>query len=138
LRWQPDAALVSAAASWSFVALDDLSGPTDWTFQFYSASTQRAYVVNVAEQAVTPIHETLVPYSQSAIAIDRWQVDSHQALNEWLNRGGGAFLKRHPVVDVSIRLARAEGTDPTWAIAGLDQSGQAVQTEYVDASVSRP
>jgi hypothetical protein len=136
--WQPDAALVSAAASWPFVAVDDFSEPTDWTFQFYSAATQHAYVVNVAEQTVTPIRETLLPYSQPTIAAQEWQVDSYQALNAWLNRGGGAFLQRYPVVDVSIRLARTEDTGAVWTIVGLDQAGQAAQTEYVDASGSLP
>ena len=39
MRWQPDAALVSAATSWPFVGLDDFSRPIDWTFQFYSPAT---------------------------------------------------------------------------------------------------
>jgi hypothetical protein len=132
-RWQPDAALVSAAASWPFVGLDDFSRPNDWTFQFYSSATGRLYVINVDQTTVTPIRETLSPYRLPTVDVDQWQVDSHQALNAWLNRGGGAFLQRTAIVDVSIRLSRPQGGAPVWTVLGIDDSGQAVQTEIVDA-----
>ena len=138
MRWQPDATLVSAAASWSFVSLDGFSRPTDWTFQFYSPATQRVYQVYVSETTASPIRETLSPYSLPTIAVQEWQVDSHQALNAWLNRGGGVFIKRHPIVDVSIRLARTKESGVVWTVVGLDESGQAVQTEYVDADSPQP
>jgi len=136
--WQPDAKLVSAAASWSFAGLDGFSRPTDWTFQFYSPATRRIYVTNVAETMVTRIRETLSPYSLRTVDVEQWQVDSHQALNAWLNRGGGAFLKQHAVVDVSIRLAQAPEGVPMWTVLGIDSSGQATQTERIDAQVPNP
>jgi hypothetical protein len=132
-EWQPDAALVSAAASWPFVGLDDFSRPVDWTVQFYSSATGRVYTINVDQETVTPIRETLSPYELPAIDLDHWQVDSYQAINEWLNRGGGAFLKRHPVVDVSIRLARPPSGAPVWTVVGIEASGQMVHTERIDA-----
>jgi hypothetical protein len=132
-EWQPDAALVSAAASWPFVSLDDFSLPVDWTFQFYSPATGRVYTINVGQESVTPIRETLSPYELPAIDAAEWQVDSHQAINEWLNRGGGAFLKRHSIVDVSIRLARSPGGTPEWTVVGIEQGGQTVHTERIDA-----
>jgi hypothetical protein len=131
--WQPDAALVSVAATWPFASLDNFSRPVDWTFQFYSPATGRVYVINVDQESVTPIHETLSPYSLARIEGDNWQVDSYQAVNAWLNRGGGAFLKRHAVVDVSIRLSRPPEGALEWTIVGVDESGQAVHTERVDA-----
>jgi hypothetical protein len=131
--WQRDAALVSASASWPFAALDDLSRPVDWTFQFYSPATNRVYVINVNQTDVTPIRETLSPYSLPTVVVEQWQVDSHQAVNAWLNRGGGAFLKRHTVVDISIRLARPQGGEAVWTVLGIDDSGQALQTEHVGA-----
>ncbi len=89
LEWQPDAGLTSVVASWPFATLDDLSGPVDWTFSFFSPSTQRVYVLNVHPEGITPIRESLSPYPLPVVAADRWQVDSHQALNAWLNGGGG-------------------------------------------------
>jgi hypothetical protein len=137
-RWQADAALVSASASWSFVSLDDFSRASDWTFQFYSPSTQRVYVVNVNQAEVSPMREALSPYSLSTIAVDEWQVDSYQALNAWLNRGGGTFIERHPVVDVGIRLARPQDGAPMWTVFGLEGGGQATWIERVDAQGPQP
>jgi hypothetical protein len=134
--WQPDAALVSAAASWPFAGLDDFSRPVDWTFQFYSPATGRAYTTNVDQTDVTPIRETLSPYALPVIDLEQWQIDSYQAVNEWLNQGGGTFLKKNPVVDVSIRLARQHGETPTWTVVGIDDSGEVVQTTRVDARAS--
>jgi hypothetical protein len=131
--WQPDAALASAATSWSFVSLDDFSRPVDWTFQFFSSATGRVYTINVDQTSVTPVRETLSPYELSVIDVEHWQIDSYQAINDWLNQGGGAFLKRHPVVDVSIRLAQPQGGTPMWTVVGITDSGQTVQTARVDA-----
>lgn len=132
-RWQPDAALASASASWPFASLDDFSKPSDWTFQFYSSATGRIYVLNADQTTVTPIRETLSPYRLPVIDAEQWQIDSHQALNTWLNRGGGAFLKQTAIVDVSIRLSRPQEGVPMWTVVGIDDSGQIVQTERIDA-----
>lgn len=131
--WQPDAALVSAAASWPFASLDGFSRPVDWTFQFYSPATGRVYTINIDQADATPIRETLSPYTLPVIDVDSWQTDSYQAINVWLNQGGGVFLKQHPVVDVSMRLARPQEGAPAWTIVGIDDSGQAIQAERVDA-----
>jgi hypothetical protein len=132
-RWQSDAVLVSAAASWPFADLDALSMPVDWTFQFYSPATQRVYLVSANPADVSPIRETLSPYSLSAIPVDAWRVDSHQALNTWLNRGGGTLLKSHPIIDISMRLVSSTENGPVWTILGLDESGKHMWAERVDA-----
>jgi hypothetical protein len=138
LAWQPDAALVSAAATWPFAGLDDFSRPVDWTYQFYSPATGRISVINVGHEGVTPVRETLSPYRLPTIDVNQWRVDSHTALNVWLNRGGGPFLKSQAVVDVSIRLSRpaddaADGA-AVWTIVGVDESGQDTYTERVSGS----
>lgn len=133
-QWQPDAGLVSAAASWPFADLDGFSMPVDWTFQFYSPGTQRISVINVNETQVTPIRETLSPYPLAVVTADRWPVDSHQALNAWLNSGGGDFLHAHPVVDVSMRLRSTDDTQPLWVVVGVAGDGQTTQTVQLDAS----
>lgn len=131
--WQPDAGLVSAAASWPFANLDDFSRQIDWTYQFYSPVTGRVYTINVDQASVTPIREALSPYALPIVDVEQWQVDSYQAINAWLDRGGGVFLKQHPVVDVSIRLAQSQDDTPAWTVVGMDDSGEAVQAERVDA-----
>lgn len=131
--WQGDARLVSAATSWSFAGLDDFSRPTDWTFQFFSPATQKIYVVNVNEAEVTPLREALSPYVLSTIAIDHWRFDSYEALNQWLNQGGGDFMRAHPIVDVSIRLRQSEEGRPEWGVVGMVRDSQTLQLSRMDA-----
>lgn len=130
--WQPDARLVSAAASWPFADLDGLSAEVDWTFSFYSPGTQRIYVLDVNPDRVLLIRETLSPYPLPIVASEQWQIDSHQALNAWLNGGGGDFLQGYPVVDVSIRLGSDDGR-VVWTIAGAAHRSEAVFTMALDA-----
>jgi hypothetical protein len=132
-QWQPDAGLVSAAASWPFADLDSFSMPVDWTFQFYSPGTQRIYVVDVNETQVTPIRETLSPYPLLTVTAERWQLDSYQALNAWLNDGGGDLLRAYPVVDVSMRLRTMDDEQPLWVVVGVSGDGQTTETAKLDA-----
>jgi hypothetical protein len=133
-QWQPDAGLVSAAASWPFADLDGFSMPVDWTFQFYSPGTQRIYVINVNEAQVTPIRETLSPYPLATVPGEHGAMDSYQALNGWLNGGGGAFLPAHSVVDVSMRLRSTDDKTSVWVVVGVGGDGQSAKTVQVDAS----
>jgi hypothetical protein len=131
--WQEDAALVSAAASWPFVRLDDLSLPADWTFQFFSPALQKIFVVNVSETQVAVMRESLSPYPLPVLPLDEWQVDSVQALNAWLNHGGGGFLKAHPIVDVNARLRRSKEGRAQWIVVGVVRSSETVHVVWVDA-----
>jgi hypothetical protein len=131
--WQPDASLVSAAASWPFADLDGLSGPVDWTFSFFSPGTQRIYVLNVDPDRVTPIRETLSPYPLPAIASTGWQWDSSQALNAWLNGGGGDFIRAHPIVDISAHLGSQDG-QVVWAVVGTARESGSTFAVKLDAA----
>jgi len=132
--WQGDAALVSASASWAFAQVDDLSKSTGWTFQFFSPRSQKLFVVSVDGTQATVIHETLSPYALPTVSTSAWQLDSHQALNAWLNQGGGSFLQAHPVVDISARLRQSDSGRPEWMVAGVIRGSQVAQTVRVDAS----
>jgi hypothetical protein len=131
-EWQPDAGLASAVASWPFATLDGLSRPVDWTFSFFSPSTQRLYVLNVHPERITPIRETLSPYPLPILSPEQWRVDSYQALNAWLNGGGGDLMRSHPVVDVSARL-RLDDERLVWSVIGLGPEGQPVWGVLLDA-----
>jgi hypothetical protein len=131
--WQEDAQLVSASTSWPFVRLDDLSMPVDWTFQFFSPSTHKLYVVHTSESQVVPIREALSPYTLPTVSVGEWHVDSHQALGTWLDQGGGRFLDRYPVVDISARLRVTEGGRSEWSVVGIVKGSQTVHVVQVDA-----
>lgn len=131
--WQEDALLVSATASWPFVKVSDLSAPIDWTFQFFSPGTQYLYVVNLSETESTPIVETFSPYEVQTIAIDRWRIDSPQALGTWLSNGGEDLINRYSVVDVSARLRFAEDGRLIWSVVGVVRDSQTIHLVKVDA-----
>ena len=127
---------MSAVASWPFATLDDLSGPVDWTFAFFSPGTQGLYVLNVRLEHVTPIRETLSPYPLPVVAAELWPVDSYEALNAWLNAGGGKFLRDHPVVDVNARLGWGD-EQAVWDVAGADREDGSMFSVQLDAAVGR-
>jgi hypothetical protein len=132
--WQGDALLVSATASWSFARIDALDDPVDWTFQFYSPGTRQLYVVNVGETAVASIMSTLSPYELPTVSIDRWRLDSYEALSTWLNHGGANFLNRYSVVDVSARLRHAEDGRLEWSVVGMVGDSQTFHLVRIDVA----
>lgn len=132
--WQGDAQLVSATSSWSFAQVDDFSEPVDWTYQFYSPGTQQLYVVSVGETEATTIVSSLSPYELPTVSIDRWSVDSNQALGTWLDYGGAQFLGKHSIVNVSARLRHNAQGGLEWSVAGLDADNEAVHMVRVDAA----
>jgi hypothetical protein len=135
--WQSDAGLVSVSASWPRAGavrpLDGFSLPVDWTFQFTSPGTQRIYVVNVNEAAVSPIRESLAPYPLPTVSAADWRLDSFEALNAWLNGGAGAWLAAHPLADVSIRLRQAPEGALEWVIVGAAQGDAAILVGRIHA-----
>jgi hypothetical protein len=132
--WQADAQLVSATANWPFVELDHFSKPVAWTFQFYSPGTSKIYVLHVDGDQVGVLREALSPYPLAGIAVDNWQSDSHQALAAWLNDGGGRFLSRNSVVDVTARLRHSEEGQLLWVVVGAVRGEQEIQLSRVDAA----
>lgn len=135
--WHSDATLVSATASWRFVTIDDLSRPIDWTFQFYSPSTRRIYVVSVNDQQATPIRDALTPYELAGLPPESWQVDSYQALGTWLTWGGARFLRANPVADVNARLRMSAAGRPEWVIVGVADKGQTIHLLQIDARTGK-
>jgi hypothetical protein len=131
--WQGDAQLVSTTASWSFARIDDFSKPVDWTFQFYSPGTRQLYVVNVNETSVSPITGALSPYELPTVSMERWRIDSHEALGTWLDYGGASFMNQYSVVNVSARLRHAEDGRLEWSVVGVVDS-QTFHQVRIDAA----
>lgn len=132
--WQGDAKLVSTSASWAFARLDDLSKPTGWTFQFFSPATQKLFVVSVDGLRAVVVREALSAYALPTISTSTWQLDSHQALNAWLNAGGGSLLQTHPIVDVSARLRQSDQGQAEWIVVGVARGNQLAKAVRIDAA----
>ena len=124
LAWREDAFLVGASASWRKATLGTFREPVPWAFQFYSASVGRLYLVSVSGGEARALRESFSPYDLSAITDETWQVDSPQALAEWLNAGGGRFLRSHTLIDVhaALRYDKARGK-VMWSVTGLEIGG---------------
>jgi hypothetical protein len=134
LNWKGDAYLTSASVSWSNATLDAFGEPVPWVFQFYSPSLGKVNVISVEGQEAKPLRQSYAPYRLSAVALEAWQVDSPQALAEWLNAGGGRFLGAHTLVDVhgALRQNKKSGR-LVWYVTGLDSSGEDVFSQAVKA-----
>ncbi|MFN2229464.1 MAG: hypothetical protein ACK2VA_06825 [Anaerolineae bacterium] len=132
--WQADAQLASALSNWAFVEIDDLSQPAPWTYQFYSPATGRACTVSVDGTQATVIRESLSPYPLRPVTGEAWRVDSPQALSAWLEQGGGAFLSRHSVVDLSARLRVSEQGRLEWVVVGMVRDTETMQLVRIDAA----
>jgi len=132
--WQADAQLASALSNWAFVELDDLSQPAPWTYQFYSPATGRACTVSVDGTEAIVIRESLSPYPLRPVTGEAWRVDSPQALSAWLEQGGGTFLRRHSVVDLSARLRVSEQGRLEWVVVGLVRDTETMQLVRIDAA----
>lgn len=134
--WQADAQLVSAEATWSTTAIDQVGKPTPWSFRFYSVTAQRSYFVTILPdgQINARQHFLAEPNPPGLLPAQRWTVDSNQAIATWLNAGGGTFLGENPGLEVSATLSyQRAGDDVFWHVTGLNQKNQALVSTTVDA-----
>ena len=135
LNWQEDAYLTSTSASWPSATVDAFGDPVPWVFQFYSPSGGKVNVISVEGGEARALRQSYAPYTLSAIAPDAWQVDSPQPLAEWLNAGGGRFLRAHTLVDVhaSLRYDK-KSRQLVWYVTGLDSAGTDVFSHAIQAA----
>ena len=96
--------------------------------------------VSSAGQAVGTEHfqqETSVP---SLINLEKWKLDSSEAIAHWLDNGGGALLSQNPDIEVTMQL----GIDPAggqtvWFVTGsssADGQGLALKVDAATGQTS--
>lgn len=125
LTWRGDASLVGASASWHNATVDVFREPVPWAFQFYSPSARRLYLISVSGGEARALRESYASYSLSPITGEAWPMDSPQALAEWLNAGGGRFLRTHTLTDVHAALRYdKEKSQVVWHLSGLEREGE--------------
>lgn len=132
---QPDVQLASISATWAETNVKKVGSPTAWTFQFYSPTTHRNYVVVVDQGQARLIREAFTPYPSASILEESWPIDSDEALTIWLNYGGGRFLMENLTgarVITQLTIS-SEGPQAIWTVVGLAERGQAYFTLLVDA-----
>ena len=138
ILWQADAQLDDATANWENTAINLVGQPTTWTFRFYSPTLQRFYFVTVQAggQVDGVSHGQPARRSPQLLALDRWSVDSPEAINLWLNYGGSQMLTSVPGIQVVAQLSTANTSDPipTWMVAGYNRENDNYHTVIINAT----
>jgi hypothetical protein len=138
--WEPDAQLAGVNASWPATAVDQVGNPTDWSYRFYSPARSRLYLVGVssAGQAVGMEHLGRETSAPSVINLDKWKVDSSEAIAHWLDNGGGALLSQSANIEVTMQLGvEPEAGQTVWFVTGSGGSeGQGLALK-VDAATGQ-
>jgi hypothetical protein len=134
-QWQEDARLAVISCLRPTVGVHS-GREVEWTFQFFSPSTQRLALVAVAGGAARMVRDSVSPYMVPTFSAETWRVDSDQALQTWWDRGGRTLVTRRPDTDLALRLSvpGGEGEHPVWTIAGLVAGTETVFTVTVDAT----
>ena len=135
VQWQEDVRLAVVSCRWPTVGVY-AGGEVEWTFQFFSPSTQRLALVTVAGGVARMVRESVSPYTVPTFSAEAWRVDSDQALQMWWNRGGGSLVARRPDTDLAMQLRVPDDGSgrPAWTVVGLVVGTETVFTIVVDAT----
>ncbi len=134
--WQPDAQLFTLSATWQKADINTIGAPVEWTYRFYSPGIKRLYFVTVSPEGhvMGTSHSERVYHPPQPIPVDRWQIDSSEALNIWLNHGGAGMLNAIPGIQVVAQLQLASpDAPPSWTIAGYDSLSKHYHTVFINA-----
>ena len=133
-RWQEDAELIGARAHCRGDVIAR-GGQVEWAFQFFSPATRRLALFAADEGQVRQIRDRLSPYVVPALSVDRWEIDSDEALDKWLREGGGYLSTRRPDAEITMRLHRSRGghAGPVWAISGAAPNQASSLVVLIDA-----
>jgi hypothetical protein len=101
--WASDAVLLHARGNWP-VGTTFLPDRGSWNFLFFSPSRQMVALVVAggSEAKIVSQNETREHYQPAAI--DNWQVDSPDIVEQLLANGGEAFLEEHGEVSLALSL----------------------------------
>lgn len=134
--WQGDAQLVSATASWSDLAAEQLlREDASWGFTFLSPQARQVRIVSVDREKAQGVQTINATAKTQAVDAAAWQVDSPQVLGLFLDHGGRDFLAEHPGATVTLRLGREEGGDRlVWLAFGIYSADRSTMTLQVDAT----
>jgi hypothetical protein len=130
LAWESDVQFISASATWEHATLSRLEEPAEWVYRFYSPSLQRIVFVVVSpdQKVIVRPHLDKVRREQRVIDSTGWRMDSPAAITEWLNHGGGGWLKLAPNAMVSAQLTfDSTESAPAWIVSGIEvETGQSI------------
>ncbi|WP_420642331.1 hypothetical protein [Candidatus Leptofilum sp.] len=137
--WQTDAQLLSAQATWpqgaSAQAL--LQGEESWGFTFYSPAAQKIAVFSVVEDDASLVAEGDHQQTDPVLSTSGWNLDSRDAIQIFINKGGQAFLAEQGVSAMTMSLLASDTEENgrlEWLISLFSlQTGQSL-TMRLDAT----
>jgi len=134
-QWREDARLAAVYARWPVAKMQE-EGRVEWTFQFFSPSTQRLSLIAVAGGQARLVRESLSPYPLSTFSPEEWRMDSDRALQAWWNRGGEDLVARRPDADLAMQLRMPDegGGQPIWTVVGSLSGTEATVIVAVNAA----
>lgn len=116
-QWQEDAVLVRAEATWPRdTGVEDLQvGAANWAYTFYSPAAGRTALVTVQDGEASLLSESEGKVNQPLANVTGWNVDSQQALTQFLEAGGSAFMREARTTTAIMELSLAnENQRPEW------------------------
>lgn len=123
-QWQPDAALVTATATWpQGVTVDTLqTGSSTWGFTFYAPNAVETAVVTVVDNEAQFV--TASAYNQpeppQVVPVQAWLLDSHDAVIAFLESGGAGFIEEVDTATLAMALgAQTENGRLDWSMTLL-------------------
>jgi hypothetical protein len=138
MQWQEDAGLAAVSGHWPAVGTH-LGDQVEWAYQFFSPSTQRLALITVAGGEARVVRESVSPYVIPTFPVEKWRVDSDQALQMWWNHGGKSLVARRPDASLAMQLRMPDGggPDPVWTVAGFVGGTETAITAVVNATDGR-
>jgi hypothetical protein len=130
--WAGDATLVQAQVTLAADELQLTAAP--WSYVFYSPK-RNATALLVAAPGRTDLLSTR-PSSDPVPVVEpaSWQMDSTEALEQFLARGGALFLDAYPEATLTLSLTAAGRPAPTWQGRLVDDSSGSVFHLNFDAA----
>ena len=136
--WQGDAVLARVAANWHTARLDDLvGGASAWDFTFYSPGAGEQRSIVITSTATWPVAPTRPHALLPAIDLDRWQVDSRQAMESFLGGGGREFVAAWQPVDFFLILGAEEDGRLRWTAMALKPTDSKSYDVLIDATTGK-
>ena len=110
--WQSDAALLNASATWPQGASTKqlLDGETTWSFTFYSPATGSTALISVVENNATLLSAGRYELTTPLLAASGWQLDSKDAIEQFLAEGGESFINNNGVTNLTMMLSTSSET----------------------------
>lgn len=139
LAWQPDAQIVTAQATWPQGAtVEQLrQGQESWGFTFYSPVAEKIGIFSVIEDKAQFVSEGDHEQTEPLLSASGWNLDSEEAVEIFLTRGGNRFLAEGGVATLTMALMAndiGENGRLVWQISLFSlQTGNAF-TMYLDAT----